>query len=279
MPAACRPGLATVTGVGRRWGRSPCARACRGPLPGRTGGLPVLFEHRRAQEGLGAHPQALSPPAPPPSSGEGQAGAPGPVVPRSVGPLAAATCWRSARPRRGTRPGSQQRAPRASGSASSLLPRLPAQRGGCRGREPCFSVRAGGAEGESTRGAVTSHPAPCPSPTPRSRKRNKRSRSALSVSPLGFLPPRPAREKTTLPRNPAGRGRRPGSPRPRPPSAAWHHGLCSPRALPAPFPTPGLGGGEDCHSRVPPRRRACALGLEVREAVALRATAEAAKRQ
>lgn len=79
-------------------------------------------------------------------------------------------------------------------------------------------------------------------------------------------PSRPTRLRTTLPSNPAGARPAPTLPL----SAAWHHGLCS---LPYahPFSTPGLGGERNYHSRPPPRRRACAAGVEVREAAALRA--------
>lgn len=98
-----------------------------------------------------------------------------------------------------------------------------------------------GAGEECTCRVVTSNIAACPYPTPRSGKRNKRLQSALSVSlPAALPPPRPARENTTLPRNPAGRRSRHGAPRPRPPRTARHHGPCSLRALPARFPRRAL---------------------------------------
>lgn len=173
--------------------------------------------------------------------------------------------------------------PSASGNVSSRLPRVPAQREGALLRCSC---RGGGqaevGEGRDRRGIYRwgCHLKHRSLPFPHALEEEAQQALAkrLKCVPLGSPPPRPTRRKTTFPRSPAGRCGRPGSPRPRPPSAAWHHGPCSPPALPAPFPRPGLGGREDYRSRVPPRRRACAVSVEVREAVALRATAEAAER-
>lgn len=60
---------------------------------------------------------------------------------------------------------------------------------------------------------------------------------------------------------------------PPPPSHSLPHGITVSVVSPwhiDPFPTSGLGGERNYHSRPPLRRRACATGVEVREAAALR---------
>lgn len=106
------------------------------------------------------------------------------------------------------------------------------------------------------------------------------------VSPQTLLPP-PAvpQEAQQAPPSalrvrpgPLARGLRfPGTPlglAPPPPSPHPPHGIMVSAVSPwhvDPFPAPGLGGERNYRSRPPLRHRACAAGVEVREAAALRA--------
>lgn len=106
---------------------------------------------------------------------------------------------------------------------------------------------------------VTSDPTPTPSAP---------AGSATSATKCPARPSRPTRSRTTPPSNPAGARPSPALP----PSAP--HGITVPVVSarhPVPFPNPGFCGGQNYHSRPPLRRRACAAGVEVREAAALRA--------
>lgn len=193
-----------------------------------------------------------------------------------------ATRWSSAGRRREEtepKPGGQGPAPSPLGFGQREQPPFPAA---CpevtRGGWPCSSVRAaGGGDGDrreiSTWGCPLKHGS---RPLPRALE--EEAQQALAKRPRR-VPPGPPGRRLHFPQAPRGR---PGPARlDPPPPSPLPPGIAVPVVSPpaaAPFPTQGRGGGQDYDSRLSPRRRACALSGEVRGAVALRATAEAAER-